>query len=77
MSDYESQKSQYRSELEAYEGEGPANANQLWYVARAEAQSAADWIEDMPVTESEIQTAKGDVLKALVALEMAEELIDE
>jgi len=73
MSDYESQKRQYRQELEAFEGDGPPGARQLWDVARIEASSASNWIEDMECTEREIQTAKGDILKALVALEMAEE----
>jgi len=76
MSDYESEKSQYRSELEAYEGEGPLTPRQLWDVARIVSMSASNWIEDMPCTENEIQTAKGDLLKALVALEMAEERLE-
>jgi hypothetical protein len=73
MSEYESEKQQYRQELEAFEGEGPPGPKQLWDVARLEASSASNWIEDMECTEREIQTAKGDILKALVALEMAEE----
>jgi hypothetical protein len=34
-------------------------------------------MHDMPCAEQEIQTAKGDVLKALVALEMAEDRLME
>ena len=74
---YADWKGQIRSELEAFEGEGPPSIDQLWSVARHESESAASWIHDMPCTEQEIQTAKGDVLKALVALEMAEDRLNE
>lgn len=74
---YADWKNQIRSELEAFEGEGPPSIDQLWSVAQYEAESAASWIHDMRCTEQEIQTAKGDVLKALVALEMAEDRLNE
>jgi len=74
---YDDWKSQIRSELEAFEGEGPPSIEDLWSVAQHESESAASWIHDMPCTEQEIQTAKGDVLKALVALEMAEDRLNE
>ena len=73
---YESWREEIRSELEAFEGEGPPSVDQLWNVARHESGSAASWIADMPCTEQEVQTAKGDVLKALVALEMAEKRLN-
>jgi len=74
---YTGWKSQIRSELEAFEGEGPPSVDQLWSVAQHESESAASWMHDMPCAEQEIQTAKGDVLKALVALEMAEDRLKE
>jgi len=74
---YADWKAQLRSELQAYEGEGPPSIDQLWSVAQHESESAASWIHGMPCTEQEIQTAKGDVLKALVALEMAENRLKE
>ncbi|ELY91454.1 hypothetical protein [Natrialba taiwanensis] len=74
---YDDWKSQIRSELEAFEGEGPPSIDELWSVAQNESESAASWIHDMPCTEQEIKTAKGDVLKALVALEMAEDRLNE
>lgn len=75
--EYASWKSEIRSELEAFEGEGPPSIDELWLVAQHEAESAASWMHDMPCTEQEIQTAKGDVLKALVALEIAEDRLNE
>ena len=74
---YASWKSQLREELEAFEGEGPPTIEQLWHVARYESETAASWIADMPATQQEIETVKGDVLKALVALEMAEDRLNE
>jgi len=74
---YASWKEQIRSELEAFGGEGPPSIDDLWLVAQHESESAASWMHDMPCTEQEIETAKGDVLKALVALEMAEERLNE
>lgn len=73
---YSSWKSEIRAELEAYEGHGPPSAEELWHLAEYEASGVVSWISDMPVSEQEIQTAKGDVLKALVALEMAEERLN-
>lgn len=73
---YSSWKSDIRSELDAMEGEGPPTADQLWNVAAYQSRSASDWIEDMPLTEDAIETARGDVLEALVALEMAEERME-
>jgi hypothetical protein len=74
---YESWKAQIRSELEAFEGEGPPDADELWSVAQYNARAASDWINDMPISENEIEAAKGDVLEALVALEMAEERLEQ
>jgi len=74
---YNDWKSQIRSELEAFEGEGPPSVKELWSVAQHESESAASLINDMPCTEQEVQTAKGDVLKALVVLEMVEEELNE
>jgi len=74
---YASWKSEIQSELEAFEGEGPPSIDQLWSVAQHQSESAASWIHDMPCTEQEIQRAKGDVLKALVAIEMAEDRLNE
>lgn len=74
---YDDWKSNIRAELEAFEGEGPPSTRQLWNVAAYNARGAADWISDMPVGEEQIQTAKGDVLESLVALEMAEERLAE
>lgn len=73
---YADWKAQIRSELEAFEGHGPPDVEELWHVAGHEAEGAASWIGDMPVSEDEIETAKGDLLKALVALEMAEERLE-
>ena len=75
--DYTSWKAQIRSELEAFEGEGPPDADELWSVAQYKSRAASDWISDMPVSEHEIEAAKGDVLEALVALEMAEERLNQ
>ncbi len=72
---YASRKENLRSELEAFEGHGPPTAEDLWSTAGHEARGAASWVEDMPLTETEIETAKSDLLKALVALEMAEERV--
>lgn len=72
---YADWKSQIRSELEAMEGEGPPSTDDLWGLAGYEAHGAGAWIDDMPVTEDSIKTAKGDILKSLTALEMAEELL--
>ena len=74
---YASWKSQLREELEAFEGECPPSIDELWHVARYESETAASWIADMPATQQEIETVKGDVLKALVALEMAEDRLNE
>jgi hypothetical protein len=73
---YADWKSQIRSELEAFEGEGPPTVDELWHVARYESESAASWIADMPATKQEIETVKDDLLRALVALEMAEERLN-
>jgi len=72
---YTTQKENLRSELEAFEGHGPPTVEELWSTAGHEARGAASWIEDMPVDKNEIETAKSDLLKALVALEMAEERV--
>jgi hypothetical protein len=74
---YTDWKSQIRSELEAFEGHGPPSIDELWNVAGYEAEGVSGWIDEMPPTQQEIQTAKGDLLKALVALEMAEERLNE
>lgn len=77
MNNYESWKDNIRQRLEAFEGEGPPDAETLWHVAGHEAIGAANWIGDMPVSQGEIETAKQDILTALVALEMAEERLEE
>lgn len=75
--DYESWKAQIRSEIEAWEGEGPPDDTELWDWVAFEGESVAGWVRDMPASEQSIQTAKEDVLQALVALEMLEERHDE
>lgn len=75
-SEYQGWKEEIRSEIEANEGHATPDPHELWDRAAYDARSAADWIDDMPVSEAEIRTAKGDVLSALVALEMAEERLE-
>lgn len=74
---YERQKANIRSRLEAYEGEGPPSVLQLWHSAEYDASGCGGWIEDMPPIKEAIEAAKGDILKALVALEMAEERLED
>ena len=76
MSDYESTKESIRAEFDANEGHPAPDAEELWSRAKYHSEGAASWIGDMPVTENEIATAKDDVLRALVALEMAEERLE-
>jgi hypothetical protein len=73
MPDYSTWKQQIRSEIEANEGERPPTQEQLWRIAGRASESAAEWIGDMPATDETVQTATGDVLTSLVALEMVEE----
>lgn len=77
MSDYDNLKQNIRSRIEANEGDPRPSAEELWHRASLDARSAAGWIDDMPVSEHEVQTVKSDLLKALVALEMAEESLNE
>lgn len=74
--DYQNWKADIRQRIEANEGHETPDAQELWNRARFAAKGAASWIDDMPVSENEIETAKGDILKALVALEMAQERLN-
>ena len=74
---YHDWKADIRTEIEANEGHEAPDADDLWYRARDSARGASGWIDGMPVSESEIRTAKGDILEALVALELAEERLQE
>ena len=73
MSDYETQIERRQVEIEANEGHAPPKVDELWDRAAYEARGAASWIDDMPVSETEIQTAKDDLVMALAHLELAEE----
>jgi hypothetical protein len=75
--DYDSWKAQIRSEIEAWEGDGPPSNDELWDWVAFEGDSVSGWVRDMPATKQSIRTAKGDVLQALVALEMLEERVND
>lgn len=74
---YRDWKADIRRRIEANEGHESPDAEELWNRAGYAAEGASEWIRDMPLTENEIRAAKGDVLNALVALEMAEERLEE
>jgi hypothetical protein len=74
--EYQQWKAQIRNEIEANEGHDNPTAEELWHRAGVEARTAAGWVDDVPLSMSEIKMAKGDLLTALVALEMAEDRLE-
>lgn len=76
--DYTDLKNELRSEIEEVRDERPRDSDALWGFAYRNARWAYDWmIEIRPPSEQDIQDAKRRVLKALVALEMAEERLEQ
>jgi hypothetical protein len=72
---YERWMDNIQAELEAYEGHGPPDDEQLVGVARRETGGALGVIENIEAGDGEfleenLETLKGDILKIRVALEM-------
>lgn len=76
--DYTDRKGLIRHVYEGYQSEsGGLSAKRLWTLAQQRSQSASDTISETGISKQEIDEVKGDVLAALVALEMAEERLDQ